>query len=355
MGESSDQEKTEPATAKKREESREKGQVTISREVSSAAILIASLGVFYFAGGWMFSRLRDEMVEILGHLDSLGIGTTDTAHLMLSQVFLFMLQVMSPILIAVLVVGIGSYIAQIGFLFTGEPLVPDLKKMDPVGGIKRLFSLRSMVELLESVLKVLFIGIIAWDVARPALDDFAGLVHLGVVDILTYFGKETFKITFFICLGLVALAVADYAYQRWQQEKDLRMTKQEVKDEHKQTHGDPQIKGRIRRLQREMARRRMMTAVPTADVVITNPTHLAIALKFDANVMDAPVVVAKGAGEVARRIREIAKEHHVPLVEEKPLARALYKATDLGDSIPVELYKAVAEVLAYVYRLKGKR
>jgi len=179
-------------------------------------------------------------------------------------------------------------------------------------------------------------------------------MQMSVAEIMREFGWIAFQIGFFVCLALILLAAADYVFQRWQHEKELRMTKQELKDEQKQLMGDPQIKARIKRAQLDMARRRMMSAIPEADVVITNPTRLAVALKFDADEMDAPMVVAKGAGEIARKIRELAREHGIPLVEEKPLARALYKTVEIDQFIPVELYRAVAEVLAYVYRLKGK-
>jgi len=181
------------------------------------------------------------------------------------------------------------------------------------------------------------------------------LILCSVVDILAFTGWVAFKICLGACVTLIVLAALDYAYQRWEYEKSLRMTKQEVKDEYKQTEGDPNVKARIRSIQLETARRRMMEAVPEADVVITNPTHLAVALRFDAHKMAAPCVVAKGSGYVAERIKQIAEEHHVPIVENKPLARTLVKTVDIGDVIPVELYKAVAQILAYVYRLKGRR
>jgi flagellar biosynthetic protein FlhB len=214
-------------------------------------------------------------------------------------------------------------------------------------------SLKALVELAKSILKLLFIGLIAYILVKSDMDAFPELIHQEVGQILVFIARVALKIAFFVCLAMIVLAVLDFLYQRWQHEKDLRMTKQEVKDEQKQTYGDPKVKSRIRSMQLEMARRRMMEAVPEADVVITNPTHLAIAIKFDAAKMVAPQVLAKGAGHVAQRIKEIAAEHEVPLVENKPLAQALYKMVELGDYIPAELYRAVAEVLAYVYRLKG--
>jgi flagellar biosynthetic protein FlhB len=219
--------------------------------------------------------------------------------------------------------------------------------------MKRFVSLKSLVELGKSIIKILFIGGIAYLILKSDLEEFPNLIQQEVGQIVVFIARVSLKLFFLVSLAMIVLAVLDYIYQRWQYEQDLKMTKQEVKDEFKQSQGDPKVKARIRGVQLEMARRRMMEAVPEADVVITNPTHLAIALKFDSREMIAPRVVAKGAGFVAQRIREIAEENRIPLVEEKPLAQALYKMVEIGDYIPAELYRAVAEVLAYVYRLKG--
>jgi flagellar biosynthetic protein FlhB len=188
---------------------------------------------------------------------------------------------------------------------------------------------------------------------KSDIKEFPILMHQEVGQILVFIARVSLKVCFFVCLAMIVLAVLDFIYQRWQHAEDLKMTKQEVKDEQKQTYGDPKVKARIRSVQLEMARRRMMEAVPGADVVITNPTHLALALKFDAREMVAPRILAKGSGHIAQRIREIAVEHQIPIVEEKPLAQALFKMVEIGDYIPAELFRAVAEVLAYVYRLKG--
>ena len=230
---------------------------------------------------------------------------------------------------------------------------PKLNKLNPISGMKKFVSLKALVELVKSIFKVLLVGGIAYGVIRTETVKFPGLMQQEVGDILIFIGKLSFKVFFFVCLALIILAVLDYIYQRWQYEEDLKMTKQQVKDERKQQEGDPKVKSRIRKVQLEMASRRMMEAVPEADVVITNPVHLAVALQFDAAKMIAPVVVAKGAGHLAERIKEIARNHQVPIVEDKPLAQALHKMVEIGEYIPVELYRTVAEVLAYVYRLKG--
>jgi flagellar biosynthetic protein FlhB len=220
--------------------------------------------------------------------------------------------------------------------------------------MKRIFSLRGLVELAKSILKILFIGGIAYSVVSGYLKDFPALVRWDLGALWSFTAEVTFKIIFYVFLAMLVLSALDYLYQRWQYEESLKMTKQEVTDEHKQSEGDPKVKSRIRSLQRQTAYHRMMAEVPKADVVITNPTHLAIALRFKSDEMPAPRVVAKGADYIAERIRETAREHNVPIVENKPLAQTLFKMTELGDYIPVDLYRAVAEVLAYVYRLKGK-
>ena len=353
MAETAGQEKTEKATSKKKEDARNKGQVAISREVSSAMVLLASLGFFYFGGSWMFWNLSEFITRVFQNLGTLQFNTINDASVFSLEVLSRLLAILIPLLLPLAILGLASNILQVGFKFSTEAISPKFNKLNPISGMKRLVSLKAFVELAKSILKLLFIGTIAYLLVKSDMEAFPLLIHQEVGQILIFIARVSLKISFFVCLALVVLAVLDFLYQRWQHEKDLKMTKQEVKDEQKQTHGDPKVKGRIRSMQLEMARRRMMEAVPEADVVITNPTHLAIAIKFSAEEMMAPVVLAKGAGHVAQRIKEIAAEHQVPLVEDKPLAQALFKMVELGDYIPAELYRAVAEVLAYVYRLKG--
>ena len=353
MAEGDNEERTEKATARRREEARKKGQVAQSREIPSVLILITSLGFFYFAGSWLFSSLLAMFSGIYQHINSLRFQHPLDAEAFSIEVFKELFGVLVPFFVPILVAAIAGNVFQIGFEIHGETMTPNLGKLNPIGGLKKFVSLRSCVELFKSILKLLCIGGIAYLAVRRELAKFPPLVQHTVGDIFVFSGQAAFKICFLICLALTVLAVLDYAYQRWQYEKDLRMTKQEVRDERKLYEGDPQVKGRIRRMQLEMTQRRMMQAVPEADVVITNPTHLAIALKFDVQKMIAPTVLAKGAGLLAERIKDIAQASQVPLVENKPLAQALYKMVEIGQLIPVELYQAVAEVLAYVYRLKG--
>jgi len=311
------------------------------------------LGFFYFAGSWIFDRLLQVIGGVYGHLDTLRLDAVTEVNAFSVEIFKKVLLILIPFFVPILIAGMAGNIGQIGFEFHGEPMSPKLTRLNPIAGLKKLVSLRSMVEVIKSVIKILFIGGIAFGIVKNETTAMPALMQQEVVDILLFIGRVAFKIFFFVCLALIVLAFLDYAYQRWQYEQSLKMTKQEVKDERRQIEGDPKVKGRIRRVQLELARRRMMEAVPEADVVITNPVHLAVALKFDAAKMIAPTIVAKGSGYVAERIKEIARSHQVPIVENKPLAQALHKMAEIGEFIPVELYRAVAEVLAYVYRLKG--
>lgn len=354
MAEKGDQERTEKPTGKKLSKAREEGQVAKSQEISTTFILFGALGVFLFAGPWMFWALSDFMHGVFQNLGTLhleGISARAFLFEVLQQVGLILM----PLLLVLLILGLAANLLQVGFLFTLKPFVPKLSKFNPITGMKKFVSLKALVELLKSLFKVSFIGGISWLVLRGELDEIPSLMEMNVGQILTYMGTVSLKMIFYVGLGMLVLAAIDFTYQRWQHTKDLMMSKQEVKDEAKQAEGDPQIKGKIRQAQREMAMRRMMESVPDADVVITNPTTLAIAVKYDAKQMFAPQVVAKGAKLMAERIKDIARENDVPIVENKPLAQTLFKSMEIGDLVPPNLYKAVAEVLAYVYKLKGKR
>jgi flagellar biosynthesis protein FlhB len=351
MAENQDQEKTEKATPKKKDDARKKGQIAQSREIPSVMVLLSALSVFYFGGGWMFNQLADVMRGIFNHLIQENFSV-ERAQVLLEHILFQLLILLIPLLFVIVVAGVFSNLVQTGFMLTGETLTPKLSKLNPLGGIKRLFSLRSSVEVIKSVLKVIIVGGMAYATLCKEMDHIPALVELETAQIMTFAGQVALRLGYYTCLVLLVLAGIDYLFQRWQHERDLRMTKQEVKDEHRQQEGDPMVRSRIRAVQREMAQRRMMEAVPDATVVITNPTHLAVALKFDRS-MPAPKVVAKGAGHIAEKIKSLAKEHDVPVIEQKPLARALYKNVEIDQYIPADLYHAVAEMLAYVYRLKG--
>ena len=353
MPETAGQERTEKATGKKRADARKKGQVAISREVSSVMILLTALGIFYFAGAWMFWNMSEFIVRVYQNIGTLSIISVNDAGAFALEILYRLLAVLLPFLLPIAIAGFAANVMQIGFQISTEAMSLKLSKLSPISGMKRFVTLKSLVELGKSIVKILVIGGIAYVMVKSDLKAFPYLVQQEVGQIVVFIARVSLKLCFFVCLPMIVLAALDYIYQRWQYEQDLKMTKQEVKDEFRQTYGDPKIKARIRGVQLEMARRRMMEAVPEADVVITNPTRLAIALKFDARQMIAPRVVAKGAGFVAQRIKEIAEEHQIPIVEERPLAQVLFKMVEIGDDIPAELYRAVAEVLAYVYRLRG--
>jgi len=348
-----DQERTEQASPKRREEARNKGQVAKSPEVASAAILLACSIFFYFGSGGMVEGLMELTRGTLRESGTTAVSLNTINALIWGWTWKLFL-VMAPLLLTVVITGFLANYLQIGFIFSTETLVPKFEKIDPIKGFQRLASLRSFVELIKSLLKMAIITVVVWFTLKDELQNMIPLMEESLWGIFLYTGRISFKILITTCWILIVLAILDYLYQRWEFEKGIRMSRQEVKDEYKQTEGDPHVKSRIRRIQREAARKRMMANVPKADVVITNPTHLAVAIRYDPENMYAPTVVAKGAGFVAERIREIAAAHRVPVIENKPVAQLLYKTVDVDQAIPEDLYRAVAEILAYVYGLKER-
>jgi flagellar biosynthetic protein FlhB len=348
------QEKTERATPKKRQEARKKGQVASSAELPAAFILLFAFLGFILLGGYYKTKLIRLFGWLFEHKLTMEITTANVMSLF-TALLVQGLILLAPIFAITVAVALAGNYLQVGFLLTGETLKVDLKKISPISGFKRIFSLRSLVEFVKSILKLIIIGLIVFITLWNERATILKLAEVPVEQTLGFIGGLTVKLGLEIGAVLVVLAVMDYLYQRYEHEKSLRMSKQDIKDEFKKTEGDPLIKGKIRERQRRMALQRMMQEVPKADVVITNPTHFAIALKYDGSKMDAPVVIAKGMDYTAQRIKEIAKEHGVVTMENKPLARALYDRTEIGDTIPADLFQAVAEVLAYVYRLKGEK
>lgn len=353
MAEEQGQERTESATAKRREEARKKGQVPKSRELVSVAVLIGSLFVLYYTGGRMFNGLAGVMRETFKDAATFQV-TKDTMHAMFISISYKTFVILAPLMMTVAVLGLVSNVAQFGFLFTTETISPKFSRINPLDGIKRIFSKQAAVELLKAILKIGLVGIVAFYTVKKEFYKLPSMTELDTQGILIYGGGVSFRILINSCIVIFVLAVLDYAFQRWDYEKGLRMTKEEIREEMKQMEGDPHIRARIRSLQREAARKRMMEAVPKADVIVTNPTHIAVAIKYETG-SRAPVVVAKGAGFIAEKIKEIARENRVIVMENKPLARAMYKMVDIGKEIPSELYQAVAEILAYVYKLKKNR
>jgi len=352
MAEESFQEKTEQATPKRREESAKKGQVAKSQELNSAVVLMAALGGLWGLGGMMYRELSGFTVEVLASPHTIDVSLGNIWNLAVNWA-VFYFGVSGPIMLVLATAAFVVSISQVGFTMNEEALSLKLQRLDPMAGAKRLVSKRSLVELVKGLFKIGIVGYVSYITIEPELGTMATLIDVGIGDTFTYIAGMIMKVGFRTALILLILAVLDYAYQRWEHNNSIKMTKQEVKEEQKQTEGDPQVKMRIRSLQREAARRRMMDDVPEADVVITNPTHFAIAVKYDPEMMAAPMVVAKGQNLIAQKIKAIAKENDIPCVENKPLAQTLFKAAEIGQEIPQDLYKAVAEVLAYVFRLRG--
>lgn len=354
MPQGSDQEKTEQATPKRLQEMREKGQVAKSREVPSAAILIGSLLIFYFLGSAMIKDIMELMEWTFANSARFELQSGNF-NWMLLELFRRGLKIVAPLFVALMAVGLLSNIAQVGFLFSTKAIAPKFSKLDPLKGFGRMVSKQALVELIKSLFKIAVVGCVTYFTVKDELDQIIPLMDKEIWSIMTYIGNVCFKILLRTCWVLIVLAVIDYVFQKWDYMQEAKMTKQEVKDEFKQREGDPLIKSRVRQAQREMAKRRMMEAVPKADVVITNPTHLAIALEYNTQNMSAPQLTAKGSRLMAERIKAIAQENNIPIVENKPLARALFKGVEIGQEIPTVFYKAVAEVLSYVYQLKNKR
>jgi flagellar biosynthetic protein FlhB len=260
---------------------------------------------------------------------------------------------LSPLFAAIFITAILSNIMQVGFIVSGESITPKLSKIDPIKGFGRLFSKQAFMELFKSVLKLTIVGGVAFLTVKGEMNNFVLLGDMELNSIFVYILEIFFKIFIRCSLAMIILVIIDYAFQKWEFENRSKMTKQEVKDEFKKSEGDPLIKSRIRRIQMEMARKRMMQDVSEADVVITNPTHLAIALKYDSSTMNAPKLIAKGARKIAEKIKDVASEHGIPILENKELARNLYSLVEVGQEIPPALYQTVAEILAYIYRLKS--
>jgi flagellar biosynthetic protein FlhB len=349
-----DQERTEQATPRRREDARKKGQVAKSQEIASVVILLACLTYFYFDSTRLVKKMMSLVSSFLKESGTLVINPNNIQALALNWFYEFFILI-APLLLTVFIAGFLANFIQVGFVVSSEALVPQFSKIDPIKGFQRLFSLKSFAEMAKSILKLCIVGYVSYITISGEIENLPPLMDKSIGDIMVYMGQISFKIILRTSWVLIVLAILDYVYQRWEYERGLKMSRQEVKDEYKQTEGDPLIKARIRRIQREMARKRMMSNVPKADVVITNPDHIAVALQYDQFKMFAPVVIAKGTGFVAEKIRKIARDSNIPVIENKPLARVLYKVVGVNDVIPDNLYKAVAEVLAYVYGLKEKR
>lgn len=352
MAEESDLEKTEPASPRKLEQAREKGDVPRSRELATCTLLLGASAAFWFTGGNMITQLNEVLASGLSFDREMAFDMELLlAHAAASVIKLLI--AFAPAALILIVVALASPMLIGGWLFSAEALQPNFGRMNPIKGIGNMFSSRSAVELGKAIGKTVLVGGIAWMVIKYEIDAVLALSVEPLKSGMEHLGHLLMVSFIFIVSGLIIIAAVDAPYQMWSHAKKLMMSRQDVRQESKESDGNPEIKAKIRQQQREMARRRMMSEVPTADVVVTNPTHYAVALKYSEKGNRAPIVVAKGADEVAARIRELAMENNVVMMEAPPLARALFRHAELGDEIPEALYIAVAEVLAYVFQLRA--
>ncbi|MDR1736020.1 MAG: flagellar biosynthesis protein FlhB [Oscillospiraceae bacterium] len=346
-------ERTEKATPHKRQEARKKGQVLKSAEVSTAVMTMAMFAAMYIFGGAIFSNLSSMAQGALEGAAAPVAPTMNNLHLKVVGSAWDVLRIMLPIFLVSVGIGVLVNVAQVGFLYSTETIRPKLSKISPFQGFKRIFSMRSLVEMLKTVLKVAVVGYVVYSDYTRMLGTFANLSELTVGQAAASLVSDIFSMAFKASAALLVIGFADYLYQWWEYERNLKMTKQEIKQEYKMQEGDPQIKARRRQKQREMSMMRMMQSLPKADVVITNPTHYAIALRYNEEEAPAPVVLAKGKDYTAQKIKEKARELGIEIVENKSVAQALYVACEIGDKIPEDMFAAVAEILAHVYRIKN--
>lgn len=352
MADDSGQDKTEDPTGKRLSESRKKGQVPRSKELNTFVTLIVSAVLFFYMGQFMVKGLL-KMMRHQFELSREVIFDPATPVMYLKLAFSEGYSVIWPLMIILIIADLLTPIMMGGWNFSIEAFEPKFSKLNPLEGIKRIFGIRGIVELIKAIIKVVLIGFVAWNLFQVYFDDFMGLSRLDLQQAMTRAGDIIVMSLLVLCATLLLLVMIDVPYQLWSNQRQLKMTKQEVRDEAKESEGNPEVKGKIRQMQMQAAQQRMMEAVPTADVIVTNPTHFAVALKYDPNGSGAPVLVAKGADLVAAQIRNIAVAHKVTMVAAPPLARALYYSTEINHEIPRGLFLAVAQVLAYVFQLRA--
>ncbi len=352
-------EKTEPATPKKLSDARKEGQVAKSKEIENAFALLALFLILKFYIGslgtkmlGLFNVVYDDIPEYIKNYD--GLVNETSIYGLLAGVITQFLLILLPVFAISFLVSFACDVAQVKWQPTLKPLQPKGSKLNPIKGFSKIFNKKQLFELVKSVLKIAIILIVAYNYVKKNANGLLLMYDVSLNSGIAMTGKLVTDLGLRISIFYMIIAFSDFAYQKWKFSDDMKMTKQEVKDEFKQSEGDPQIKGKIRQRMQEASRRRMMQNLPKADVVITNPTHYAVAISYDAEHYDAPIVIAKGADYLARRIKEVARENDIEIVENKPLARMLYANVEVGEMIPPELYQAVADVLAFVYRLKGK-
>jgi flagellar biosynthetic protein FlhB len=346
-------EKTETATPRKREEVRQKGQVARSAEITAAVGLLVGLATIRFFGGSMLRGIERLTVSAFAYLPQAEL-TPQTVYSQGLATLAATAGIVGPVLVAAMVAGLAANFAQVGFLFASQPIIPDFNRLNPIQGLARIFSVRAAAELGKSLAKVLVVGCACYSFLRGNYALVLGMSAMSRAQMGAVVARLMWHLLLRAGVVLLVIAVLDYMFQRMQFEKSIRMTRQEVKDEFKRMEGDPTTKSRIRQRQRAAAHARMMQAVARATAVVTNPTHVAVALRYEPLETPAPVVVAKGQRKIAERIREVAREHDVPIVENRELAWALFRQVELNRAIPADLYQAVAEIVAFVYRLSGR-
>lgn len=352
MADDAQGERTEEATQQRRDDFRRRGQVAQTRELGSVLMLFGSVLFIWLLGRFFLQQFYDVFHRSYSEFVVTAARDGDWATA-LRYTFEKIALLAAPLCALLWCISFASTVVQIGFLYNEEALDFDFNRLNPVEGFQRIMSLKSLIEGAKALAKLIVIGVIVVLMVRSEVSKIPNLMHYSVEQVFVYLGGITFRLLAGVGGFMAALAAADYFFQRWDLETKMRMTKQEVKEELKSREGDPLIKSRIRRIQRDMAQKRMMDDVPKADVIVTNPTHIAVAIKYDES-MVSPRVLAKGADLIAEKIKSLAKEHGIPIVENKPLARTIYKTIKIGQNIPRELYTAVAEVLSFVYRLKKK-
>ncbi len=345
--------KTEQATDQRREEFRKRGQVAMTRELGSAVFFLVGAGLIYVSGRFFLQNIFEIFNRTMGG-DLIQLFRDGKLNDIFSFLGLKLVVLTGPVFIVALVIGVGSHVVQTGFLQIEDALSPNIEKLNPLNSLGRIFSMRGVAELFKSVLKMSAIGFVMYLLLNSEVEKIPYLAGYSISQLLTYLGEILFKLLMGTGFFMLALALADYFFQRWQLEREMMMTKEEVKQEMKSRDGDPLIKARIRKMQREIATRKMMSEIPKADVVITNPTHIAVVLKYS-DKLPAPQLIAKGMDHMAEKIKQIARENNIPVIENKPLARTIFKTMKIGQVIPRELFVAVAEVLSYVFRLRRKR
>jgi flagellar biosynthetic protein FlhB len=343
-------EKTEPATDKRRQEARESGNIAKSQDLEGVVVMLVAVIALSYYGGEMFMTMGHFMKYHLGSMLSTELTPLKSSQL-LTESFIICVKCLGPFLLWICIAAIVGNVFQVGWVLTFEPFVPNLDRFDPFAKIENLMTWQAFSELVKSVTKVVLVSYIPYTTLLREMPMFLRFIQIDPMKAMTILGEILFYMALKILLLLLVLGVLDYYYQEWRWEENLKMSHEDIKEEYKQREGDPKVKAKIRERQRKAATRRMMEEVPKATVVVTNPTHIAVALKYEPNGTSAPLVLAIGSGVIAQKIKEIAKEHGVPVIENKPLAQALHKVVDVGDEIPTELFEAVAQILAQVYTI----